>query len=543
MSLSPVAIPVASAPRTKRGLLPFIIAAVVVSAALAWWRPWSSSSQATIPVHGQFYHIVPMDLEIKVNKDGELQAISYTDVKSEVEGSTQILTVVPEGATVHKGDELVKLDASLLTNRKEQMDLDLRRAESALKQAKEMKDIQESQNAANKDAADVSKELAQIDLQQYQEGTYPQTLENDKTALDMAQITLKNKEEDLDQTNQLFAKGFVTPADVKKAELDVRTAKNDVEKAKTALLVLEKYQHQMDIAKLKSAYAQSEQGLARTMRQNASYLAQRLADLDEKEQSLALLRKQAQKLQDQIDACTIRAPEDGLVIYASSIDRNLREPVQEGSTVRLSQWLLRLPDVRTMKAVLRIPESQKPKLDEKKNQRALVKILGVAKPIGATLTKVSILPDNGQRWFNPDLREYPVELLLDETPPGLKPGVRVENAEIFIDRFEQVTAVPLTSLYSVGKDIYVFVKNGEDVKERKVTIGAANETHVQITDGLNPGEDVLLLQPGQGRQLLERAGIKVADVPSTRPSKDAPRHNRRIVETPKKVPALASSKD
>lgn len=560
MSMSTVLVPAAPAASRRRFKIPVwaIIAVVALAGgALAFKKSWPFGPHEDGPIKGEFFHVVPTDLEIKVNKDGELQAITYTDIKSEVESATQILTIVPEGTTVHKGDELVKLDASALVTRKETMDLNLRQAESARKIAQEMKEIQESQNAANLDAAKVTLELAEIDLEEYTKGTYPQLLENAHTTLDMAELTLKNKEEDFAQTKQLFAKGFVTPADVKKGELEVRVARNDLAKAKTALMVLQAYQNKMDVAKLKSTRAQAEQQLARTMRQNTSLLAQRVADLEEKEQSLALLRKQAQKLQDQLDACTIRAPEDGLVIYSSSIDRNMREPIQEGTTVRLSQWLLRLPDVRTMKAVLRIPESQKPKLDEKKNQRALVKILGIPKPIGATLTKVSVLPDNGSRWWNPDLREYPVELVLDETPPGLKPGVRVENAEIFVARYDHVLAVPLTALYSVGPDTYVFVHDGDHVKEHKVTIGTANETHVQVTSGLEAGEDVLLLQPGQGRLLLEKAGIKVADLPSTRPSQGPRRGNRMAAPKqgqgnkvakghtlkPTTAPAVATTKD
>jgi multidrug efflux pump subunit AcrA (membrane-fusion protein) len=178
-----------------------------------------------------------------------------------------------------------------------------------------------------------------------------------------------------------------------------------------------------------------------------------------------------------------------------------------------------------MKVLLKVQESWKPRLDEKQRLRALVKILGVGRPVGATLSKVSVLPDNSQRWWNPDLREYPVELTLDETPAGLKPGMRVENAEIFVNRLDQVIAVPLAAIYTVGNDSYVFVRDGQTVKERKVVLGTANETHVQVVSGLNENEQVLLLQPGQGRMLLEKAGIKVVEQPTTRPAKNRRQRN------------------
>jgi multidrug efflux pump subunit AcrA (membrane-fusion protein) len=208
-------------------------------------RPWASSGAEAIS--GQFFTVIPMDLEVKINKDGELQAVSYTDIKSEVESVTQIITIVPEGVNVKKGDVLITLDSLTLRQKKEQLDLDLRKAESARKQSQDMKDIQESQNAANIEAADVAVELAELDVQQYYQGTYPQSVENAKTALAMAKLTLKNVEEDLDQTKVLFGKGFVTASDVKKGELAVTTSRNDVLKATTALTVLEnaqgKHQH------------------------------------------------------------------------------------------------------------------------------------------------------------------------------------------------------------------------------------------------------------------------------------------------------------
>jgi HlyD family secretion protein len=498
-------------------------AVLAILIAAVFYHPWRATAQSTVT--GQFYSVVPMDLEVKVNKDGELQAVSYTDVKSEVEGVTQIIELVSEGTFANKGDMLVRLDSANLKTKKEQIDLDLKKAESLLKISQEMKGIQENTNNTNMEAAEVGQELAELDLKQYVDGLYPQLLENARTTLSMAQTTLKNKEEELSQTKGLFNRAFVNAADVKKAELDVIVASNDLKKAEKALEVLEKYQHPMDLAKLKSAVAQAEQKVNRTIRINKSEMAQRDADLAEKNESLKILKRQQAKLEEQISACEIKAPEDGLVIYSSSIERNQREPVQEGTTVRQSQWLIRLPNTKTMKAVLKIQEAQKPKLDENKGQRALVKILGVPEPIGATLTKVSVLPDNGARWWNPDLREYPVELTLDKTPQGLKPGVRVENAEIFISRQESVLGVPLAALYGVGKDSFVFVREGDTVKERRVTIGTANETHVEVTQGLKAGEQVMLLAAGQGRTLLEKAGIKVVEPPAQRPPEREKRAN------------------
>src|ERR1051325_11468407 len=147
MSMNPTAlVPVSTSGRKVFAwwMLP-ALGLVAVAAFAIWIRPWGNSGGDAIS--GQFFTVAPMDLEVKINKDGELQAFSYTDIKSEVETVTQIITIVPEGTNVKKGDVLITLDSTTLRQKREQLDLDLRKAESARKQAQDMRDIQESQNA------------------------------------------------------------------------------------------------------------------------------------------------------------------------------------------------------------------------------------------------------------------------------------------------------------------------------------------------------------------------------------------------------------
>ncbi|MHC5065089.1 MAG: hypothetical protein ACYTG5_14075, partial [Planctomycetota bacterium] len=51
------------------------------------------------------------NLRITVNEDGELRAAKETRVRSLVEGSAQVIFLIPEGSYVEKGDRLVELDA------------------------------------------------------------------------------------------------------------------------------------------------------------------------------------------------------------------------------------------------------------------------------------------------------------------------------------------------------------------------------------------------------------------------------------------------
>jgi multidrug efflux pump subunit AcrA (membrane-fusion protein) len=468
---------------------------------------------AQVQSAGTYMTVQPMAMDVKISKDGELAAVNNIDINCMVEGQSTIQTIVKEGSFAKKGDILVTLDSSQIKQRIEDTTLDVEKAEADVTSSREMREIQVSKNSADTEAANVSLNLAKLDLLEYTEGTYPQDVANAQTTLDMARITLKNKEEDFSQTTALFNKGFVTATQVKEDELAVVEARNAVRKADTALRVLTQFSHAGDLESKKNALAQAEQKLIRTQRENASNLSQRDAELRAKEQTLAAQKRRLEKYQEQLAACTVAAPAEGLVVYGSSQDRWSNTQIQEGAQVRERQMLIRLPDTTQMKAVVRIQEQQVSKLQI--GQRALVRIVGLANPVPATLTKISVLSDSSQRWWNPDLKEYPIELTLDKTPPNLKPGIGVMT-EIFITRLDDVVAVPLAAVYSVGNDAYVFTRDGARARPTKVTLGQVNETHAQIVQGLTAGQDVLLLQVGQGRQLLEDAGIKVQ--PTTKPA-------------------------
>lgn len=481
--------------------------ALVGTLILLKFRPGGATGSA-----GEYHRVVPMDLEVKLVKDGELQAMNNIEIACEVEGQTAIQTIVKEGSNVKAGDVLVTLDSSSIRQRIEDTTIEVQKADADVTNARELRDIQESKNSADLDAAMVALTLAQLDLRDYEEAAFPQLLANAKTDLEMAHIDLKNRREELAQRRNLFAKGFVTATDVKKSELEVTKAENTVNKAETALTRLKEYTHASDLAAKKNALSQAELKVARVKRENASQMSQRTADVNAKENNLGIIKRRMERLQEQLDACTIEAPTDGMVVYATSNDRNAQNMIQEGATLRERQAILRLPDTSTMKAVLRVQEAQVSKLRE--GQRALVRVVGMNEPVGATLTKISVLADSGGRWWNPDTKEFPVDLVLDKTPPNLKPGMGA-MCEILIGRAKQSLAVPLGSIYSVGNKTFVFTR-GETPRPVEVKLGLASDTHAQVNSGLSGNEEVLILERGQGQTLLDRAGIKVE--PATRPS-------------------------
>lgn len=473
-------------------------AGVLIVAAVVLGPLWMNAGAAEVP--GKFYTVVPTDLEVKVKKDGELEAVENVDLQSHVEGRTTIVFIAKEGTWAKKGDLLVELDSALIRQQLLEAKLANRQAEADLQSAQELLAIQEAQNAADLQAAQVSLELANIALEQFEDGSYPQQLATAQTAVDMARITVQNKQEELDRTKSLYAKGFTTATDVQNAELSLTTVKNQLREAETSLKVLTDYTHRMEMATRENAVSQAQQALARVRTTNASLLSTAKATVETKTLALATKSAALEKLEEQLANCKIYAPSEGMVVYVYD-DDDYR--IAEGAEVRERQRIIRLPDTSRMKAIVKMNESQVTKLET--GQRARVYLTG-REPVAATLTRVNPVADSGSRWWNPDMREYPVEVELDNTPPGLQPGMRAE-VEVFTAQLSDVLAVPVAAVYSDRAGSYVFVREGEGVVPKPVALAQSSDTHVRVTQGLSAGQQVLLLEPGRGRELLERAGM------------------------------------
>lgn len=493
-----------------------VAAVVVAGAGYAIYAGSRPQASVVASAASRLQTITPTDLIVSVAKNGELSAIDNIELICRVEGRTTITEIVKEGSFVKKGDVVVELDSSEIRQRIEDATIELERAQLALTNAQSALDIQIANNAAELEGALVALELDELELKKYVEGTFPQQRATAQTRQETAQINLQNKLDELSQTKVLFARGFVTAAEVKKAELAVTDARNELAEAQTAYRVLTEYTNRAELATRRNAVTQSKNKLDRVKRNNEAQLNQRQADVASARQQVEIRQRRLEFLREQLAACTITAPADGMVVYVNN--RDSQSSIQQGAEVRERQAIVRLPDTSSMKAIVRLNEVNVTRV--KPGLPAQLKIVGVPEPVQAEVEKVSIVADSGSRWWNPDVKEYPVELKLHHTPPNLKPGISCE-VEIFVNRIENATAVPVAALYSVGPERFVFVPKGDQFEPRRVKVGETTTTHAQILEGVSKGEQVLILEPGEGKRLLELAGITVS-IPSDRPRGEFP---------------------
>lgn len=112
------------------------------------------------------------------------------------------------------------------------------------------------------------------------------------------------------------------------------------------------------------------------------------------------------------------------------------------------------------------------------------------------VSKVAVVADSANSFLNPDLKVYPTTIEIDGTFDWLRPGMSAE-VEILVTRLDDAIYVPLQAVSSYNDKRVVYIPRAGRTERREVEVGAFSESFIEITSGLNAGEQVLLLAPQQ----------------------------------------------
>jgi len=487
----------ASLPRRKKGrpwLWGLLLLACAAGAA-AWPLMHNRGAGADTILT---YTVAPIHLDVTLKLSGEFKAIRNVDIRNLVEGISTILSIVPEGQVVAEGDVLVELASDSIKDKVEDARIRVENSKAALVNSQESLTIQEKQNESDLNLAETNAKLAQLDYDQFDKGDGPVELASRQTALEDAKTDVERKNEDLTNAKSLSAQGFVSNNDVLDAQIAARDAQNKLDTAKMNLDDWNKYTEPKQRQTFERKRDETVRENERSKIKAEAAILLKDADVKAKEATLRVESSRLANLEKQLASCTIKAPQPGMVVYESSTSSggfsfNNQGPIDEGTQVRQNQILIELPDTSRMQVEVRVAEQMTDRI-----HTGLPCFVTVDALPGQVLTgkieKISPMPDNSNRFMNPNLKEYPTDIVLDTTAPGLKPGMSAK-VEIQIAQLDNVIGVPLQAVYTGAGESYVFVGDGANYARRVVKLGVSSTDTIQILEGLKSGESVLLSRP------------------------------------------------
>jgi len=438
-------------------------------------------------------------LTISVLESGTIKAREQIILKNEVEGRTSIISLIPEGTRVKKGDLLVELDASTMADAQIDQEIRVQSAYAALIKAQESLAVVQNQAISDVNLAQLRLDFAIQDLDQYKAGRFPNEETAAKNKITLAQEELTRAQETLKWSRTLYEQKYISQTELQTDQLAVTRTQNNLTVAQNDLELLQNFTYHRNMAQYESDVRQAEFALERTERKAKADVIQAEADLKAKELEHKRQQDKFKKLEDQLAKAKVYAPVDGMVIYATSAQRgggpfgDRREPLQEGVQVFERQELIYLPTAESAMAEVAIHESSLEKVREGLPAIITVDALPGKKFLGR-VARIAPLPDARSMFMNPDLKIYNTQIYLEDNDSSLRTGMSCK-AEVVVEQYQDAVYIPVQAVLRVGGKPTVYVVTEKVFEPRTVEIGLDNNRMVRILNGLDGGEVVLLTPP------------------------------------------------
>lgn len=493
---------------------------------------------------------------ITITENGTIDSLQNSVLKSMVEGSTDIISLVPEGSRVQgptvadfdgvvkiveaesgadktielvgeddqkkvyqitfgeftelivedgqkvregdylAGDLVCELNSSPLEESLQQQKIDLTTAKADYEKAQKELEIQKSTNESLLAQAKLAEALASLDDQMYRAegGEFEQAKQTIDGEIKKFQEELAQAQEEYEKVRDQARRGYQTLSALEQARIQVTQKDILLKQKRSELNLLTEFTFERTTRELKQMAEDTKRETKRVILEGEAQLATDQADLDARKLTLQVEMEKLDRLERQIVACRLIAPQPGEVVYASQQSRR-SEPVviEEGASVRERQAVINLPNLDQMKVDARIHESRISRIAVGQPVEIFVDAVEDVSFRGV-LDTVSAVPVPGS-WPNTDLKEYEAAIRItdsNEMVRKLKPGMTAEIRIIVDDREEDVLQIPVQSALSVADRYFTYVVTDNKSERRELKVGDANDEYIEILDGVSPGEKVVM---------------------------------------------------
>jgi len=303
--------------------------------------------------------------------------------------------------------------------------------------------------------AQAAVKAAEAQASSLENGQLPQQIAQLESAYNQAEANLKNAEDNYTRMKNLYEQGAISQQQFEATELQYKVAKEQYESAKT----------QLTLTKEKTA---------------PESLALARAQLEQAKVALSVA-------QTALDNTLIKAPISGKV---GSINAKVGQMISPGVAIAT------VGESSNMEISINVTEDRINSL--KVGQEAEVTVDAASdKSLKGEI--VSISP-----YKNALTQLYPVKVRVSNEDGLLKSGM-FARVKLVVSLHTQVVMVPEEAVLSYGTEKIIYTVEDGRAKANYVKVGAVSSGKAVITEGLEPGKEIVV----QGQELLED-GIQVS---------------------------------
>ncbi len=445
------------------------------------------------------HEVKQQKLEIDAELKGVFVATDSEEIilRPEVWSDFKVIEAVEHGATVKKGDVLVKFDEEKIEKDLAVESIDQRLSELALMQLEEEYPREQRLREIAYEQAKLSHEQLKEDFDYYRETDRPFMVEIAEYRYNSAKEDLASQEEELAQLEKMYAADDLTE---ETEEIVLRRQRFQVATAKLSLELQEAnrdYTLEVTLPRYDDTYAkrieQSELKLeqAKTAKEKGTIRAK--FELEKKRNARAKSIERHAKLVSDRSLMVIKAPTDGVVYYGRSVKgkwtevTTLSNKLKPFGKVSANTVLMTVVSQRPLEVESRIAEKDLP--DFKVGLPA--KVMPAADEdisLPGKIAKVLSVPDAAGKYM------VSIDLDLDNAPEWLVAGM---TCEANVTVYDNESAIVIPSSYvqtdeDDDKQKYVILLGDNEKPTRKdVKLGRKKDKKVEVLSGLSAGDKIV----------------------------------------------------
>ena len=402
----------------------------------------------------------------------------------------EIIEVIPEGSIVKKGDIVVVLDSSELEDKLQQQELELTKAKGQLADMQAKQKLVGAENQRLLAKFQMQANIAANDLKSFTEATATAERRKLEGQARLTSDQFARAKEHVSVTAALKARGYgsITELDLAEATMEQRGRERD--QAQGALILNNEFLDPRQRLQLKGVSSIADKDLEYVDLQNQLLYANAEVSTLKTMKWVAGTQGYVDYLTKAIAACTMRAPKAGEVVYAHK--RHENRMIEVGSKVHYCQNIFRITNREKLVIAGRV--SDRLVYNVEVGQKADIEISN--QPNGrvtGTVSWVGEIP-TALNWYEPNILHHKLQILLDGSPEELADIALGSTAEVSIltDQREDILQAPLKGIFSNNGQLSAIVRTPAGLELRRVRIGENNGDTIEVFEGLDEGDDVVI---------------------------------------------------
>ena len=449
----------------------------------------------------RIYPVKRGDMVIGIMLKGSVNAKTKHKLALEAPWGTKLIRVVDENKRVKKGDIVAEFEASDLILRVDDYKLTIEQTKKDLAIALEERAVLISTNKADirsardkvTDCEDAYSKYVRLEGPRDRVELKVSDAETELSEAEEGVTTAKNDYESTvfaDEASEKKAKQAITDAEKKR-----ESAETKLNSAMLERKLFKRYTYPNKLKTLRNNLAQAKLDYEKTKVRTQSLLTQKNNQIYRYEITIRNNERQLKRHSSWLPMLTLIAPVDGIVTYGDP-DRLWGNPeVKVGMDGRRKQVIITIPDMSKMIVDVNLPEQYRSKVTVGDPVIITPESIQTIK-IKGKIASIASLPVNIIPWDKSTPKIYRTVVDFSDENPKIVSGMSVQ-VEVVSKILKDVISIPIEAVFEEGGQLLVYRKALSGPEKVNVKIGSTSDSAVEVTEGLEEGDEVYLYRPFQ----------------------------------------------